>query len=93
MSATVNIAEAKAKLSALADRAAAGEEIVLARAGKPLARLVPLAENEPRRGGQLAHWNVPPTLEEIEPDEQDLADAEGDLDEFLEMSPELIAKR
>ena len=36
---TVNIAQAKATLSALVDRAAAGEEIVLARAGKPLARL------------------------------------------------------
>jgi prevent-host-death family protein len=36
----VNIHEAKTHLSRLVDRAAAGEEIVIARAGKPLARLV-----------------------------------------------------
>ena len=37
---SVNIHEAKTHLSRLVDRAAAGEEIVIARAGKPLARLV-----------------------------------------------------
>lgn len=36
-----NLAEAKARLSELLDRAASGEEIVIARAGKPLARLTP----------------------------------------------------
>jgi hypothetical protein len=36
MAVQVNIAEAEAKLSALLDRALAGEEIVIARAGKPL---------------------------------------------------------
>lgn len=39
---TVNIHEAKTHLSRLLERAAAGEEIVIARAGKPLARLMPL---------------------------------------------------
>jgi antitoxin (DNA-binding transcriptional repressor) of toxin-antitoxin stability system len=34
---TIKVAEAKAHLSALIDRAAAGEEIVLSRAGRPLA--------------------------------------------------------
>ena len=43
----VNIAEAKAKLSALVDRAAAGEDIILARAGKPLVRLTALANRLP----------------------------------------------
>jgi len=37
---SVNIHEAKTHLSRLVDRAAAGEEIVIARAGKPVARLV-----------------------------------------------------
>lgn len=36
----VNIHEAKTHLSRLVDRAAAGEEIVIGRAGKPVARLV-----------------------------------------------------
>ncbi len=40
----VNIHAAKTHFSRLVDAAAAGEEIVIARAGKPVARLVPLAE-------------------------------------------------
>jgi prevent-host-death family protein len=38
---TINIHEAKTHLSRLVDQAAAGEEIIIAKAGKPLARLVP----------------------------------------------------
>lgn len=38
----VNIYQAKAQLSSLLDRALAGETIVIARAGKPLARLTPV---------------------------------------------------
>lgn len=39
----INIAEAKAQLSELAGRASRGEEIILARHGQPIARLMPLA--------------------------------------------------
>ena len=39
---TVNIHEAKTHLSKLLDQVAAGEEITIARAGKPIARLAPL---------------------------------------------------
>jgi prevent-host-death family protein len=50
MSESVNVYEAKTHLSQLLDRAAAGEEIVIARAGRPIARLVALAESSvPRR--------------------------------------------
>jgi prevent-host-death family protein len=35
---TVNLHEAKTKLSQLVERAAAGEEIIIAKAGRPLAR-------------------------------------------------------
>ena len=38
---SVNIHAAKTQLSALVERVAAGEEIVIAKAGKPMARLVP----------------------------------------------------
>ncbi len=41
MSETFNLYDAKTKLSQLVDRAAAGEEIVIAKAGKPKAKLVP----------------------------------------------------
>ena len=39
---TVNIHEAKTHLSRLVDRAAQGEEFVIAKAGKPLVKVVPL---------------------------------------------------
>ncbi len=45
----VNIHAAKTHLSRLVDQAAAGEEIVIARAGKPVARLVPLEALKPKR--------------------------------------------
>lgn len=47
----VNVQEAKTHLSRLLDRVAAGEEIILARAGTPVARLAPLAVT-PRRPGR-----------------------------------------
>jgi prevent-host-death family protein len=40
----VNIADAKARLSELVDKVEGGEEIVIARDHKPVARLVPLAQ-------------------------------------------------
>jgi prevent-host-death family protein len=43
MSKLINIHEAKTHLSRLVEQAAAGKEIVIAKAGKPMARLVPLA--------------------------------------------------
>jgi prevent-host-death family protein len=77
MARSVNIAEAKAKLSALVDRAAAGEEIILSRAGRPVARLMPLEEQTPRRPGLLRDWQIPDDLF-LEPmDEEDLRAAEG----------------
>jgi prevent-host-death family protein len=40
---TVNIHAAKTQLSRLVDAAAAGEEIIIAKSGKPIARLGPLS--------------------------------------------------
>jgi prevent-host-death family protein len=45
----VNIHQAKTSLSKLVERAEAGEEIVIARAGKPAAKLVPLTKTRGRR--------------------------------------------
>jgi prevent-host-death family protein len=47
----VNVADAKARLPELLRRAAAGEEIVIARANRPVAKLVPLPPAQPRRPG------------------------------------------
>lgn len=42
MLATMNLYEAKTHLSELVERAYAGEEIIIAKAGKPMAKLVPV---------------------------------------------------
>jgi len=47
----VNIYEAKTNLSTLVDRAAAGEEIIIAKSGRPKAKLVPVGEAVLRRPG------------------------------------------
>jgi prevent-host-death family protein len=50
----VNVHAAKTHLSRLIEQAAAGEEIVIAKAGKPVARLVPFEpRREPRRPGLM----------------------------------------
>lgn len=52
-----NVHDAKTNFSKLLDRAHAGEEIVLAKAGKPYAKLVPFEEKPlpPRRPGRFRH--------------------------------------
>lgn len=55
----INVYDAKTRLSSLLDRAAAGEEVIIARAGRPVARLVPVDAPRPRAGGQLAGLAVP----------------------------------
>lgn len=52
----INVHDAKTHFSKLLDRAHAGEEIVLAKAGRPYAKLVPyeaVANPQPRRPGQF----------------------------------------
>ena len=54
MNKAVNIHEAKTHLSRLIERVEAGEEITLARAGRPVARLVPVGRStQPRPLGSL----------------------------------------
>jgi prevent-host-death family protein len=49
--AEVNVHEAKTHLSRLLQRVAAGEEIIISRAGKPIARLVPIRQAVTRTFG------------------------------------------
>ena len=49
VAATYNLYDAKTRLSELVDRAAAGEEIVIAKNGRPLARLGPVPAERPNR--------------------------------------------
>lgn len=76
----VNVHEAKTHLSRLIDRAAAGEEIVIARSGNPVARLMPLAAHPPRVLGALA-GQVWVSDDFDEPDEELAALFEGRSDD------------
>lgn len=74
MSEIINVAEAKAKLSELLARVEAGEEITIARAGKPIARLVPqaAAEKPALKAGMWRHlapadWNPDDALDNDDP--------------------------
>ncbi len=51
--AQVNVQEAKTQLSDLLQRSERGEEIIIARAGRPIARLVALDQAPPRRFGVM----------------------------------------
>ena len=54
MTVTVNTHEAKSTLSRLLALVEAGEDVVIARAGRPVARLVPVSERKARRFGGSA---------------------------------------
>ena len=68
---TVNIHEAKTHLSRLLRRVAAGEEVTIANAGKPVARLVPVAPVPRRRelGFMKGSLKVPDDFNAPLPDE------------------------
>jgi prevent-host-death family protein len=71
MTASVNVYEAKTHLSQLLDRVAAGEEIVIARAGHPVARLVPLSEASSQRripGGWRGKVSIADDFDELPPE-------------------------
>ena len=78
MSRIVNVHEAKTHFSRLLERAHAGEEIVLAKAGKPYARLMPLAPAPSRRQpGRLAGRVGDAFFEPLPDDELDAWEGRG----------------
>jgi prevent-host-death family protein len=77
---TVNVHEAKTQFSRLIDAAHAGETILVAKDGKPWARLVPLETDRPRRQpgllrGQLQLPPLDVLLDPLPPEEFDGLDA------------------
>ena len=66
MATIVNIHEAKTHLSRLLERVKNGEEIILAKAGKPYARLMPLAQQARELG--FVEGSVPESFFEPLPD-------------------------
>lgn len=70
---TVNIHEAKTHLSRLVEQAADGDGFIIAKAGKPMVKVVPLDTNEtksPRRLGFMeGEIEVPDNFDRIDADE------------------------
>jgi len=67
----VNIHEAKTHLSRLLTQAVEGEEVIIAKSGKPIARLVPI-EHQPRRrvlGQDRGLFKVPEDFDAPLPDD------------------------
>ncbi|MDF2735500.1 MAG: prevent-host-death protein [Chloroflexota bacterium] len=64
----VNVHAAKTNLSRLLERAEAGEEIVIGRAGKPIARLVPYRADRPKRvfGALKGRIRILPGFDELD---------------------------
>lgn len=80
----VNIHEAKTHFSKLLRRVQSGQEVIIAKASKPIARIVPLGEATPaaRAFGAFKGWI------ECAPDAFDVSDDVADLFEREEAVPE-----
>lgn len=69
---TLNLYDAKTQLSSLVDKAAEGEEIIIAKNGQPMAKLVPFKDPIRRKPGRLKgkiwmskDFDAPMTEEEL----------------------------
>jgi len=69
----VNIHEAKTHLSRLLERVALGEEVVIAKAGKPVARLVSVGKSKQKRvlGSAAGEFTVPDDFNDPLPKEDE----------------------
>jgi prevent-host-death family protein len=78
----VNLYEAKTDLSALVEAAAAGEEIIIAKNGKPKAKLVALAARDEVRKPQFGIWDhygwkLPDNFDDPDPEIEELFYGDG----------------
>lgn len=71
MAIQANIHEAKTHFSELLERAHKGEEVIIAKAGKPYARLVPVVEGTARQPGTFRGQITGDVLGGVGPDESD----------------------
>lgn len=70
----VNVHEAKTHLSKLLERVVLGEEVIIARAGAPVAKLVPFDTQPKKRvfGSAKGEFTVPDDFNEPDPEIEDL---------------------
>ncbi len=82
MAVQVNIYEAKTRVSQLLDQAVAGDEVVIARNGRPLARLVPVTAAPPRRhrGAWKGRGRIAPDFDTTPDDVVELFYGDGTVD-------------
>ncbi len=70
---TVNIQDAKSQLSKLVDQAARGESFIIAKAGKPMVKVIALAEEEVttrnRLGFMMGEFSIPDDFDQMGSDE------------------------
>ena len=65
---TVNIHQAKTHLSRLLDRVVAGEQIIIAKSGKPIAKLVPISPSRRKPGRLKGKIKIAPDFDASLPD-------------------------
>lgn len=76
----VNIHDAKTHLSRLLEQVEAGEEVVISRAGRPIARLVAFrTRTKPRRpGGWKGRVRIAPDFDELPPEVEQAFRGDGE---------------
>lgn len=70
----VNVHEAKTHLSKLLERVSIGEEVIIAKAGKPIAKLVPVKKTPNKRvfGSAKGDFTVPDDFNDPDPEIENL---------------------
>jgi prevent-host-death family protein len=86
---TVNIHEAKTHLSRLLEGVGQGESFIIAKAGKPLAKVVPFSEKPPQRIGFMeGQFEVPDDIDTMFAEEiQDMFEGKYDGTGLFEKKP------
>jgi prevent-host-death family protein len=86
---TVNIHEAKTHLSRLLEGVGKGESFIIAKAGKPIAKVVPIFEKPPQRIGFMeGQFEVPDDFDTMFADEiQDMFEGKYDGTGLFEKKP------
>jgi prevent-host-death family protein len=69
MALTLNIQDAETQLAKLLERVALGEEVIVSKAGEPVAKLVPIKKKQKRTPGGAEGLQVPPEFFEPLPDD------------------------
>lgn len=69
MAATVNVQDAEKQFEKWLERVASGEEVIVTKAGEPVAKLVPVKKKQRRVPGGVEGLRVPPEFFEPLPDD------------------------